>query len=199
MTPAADRRSALRRSALGPSSSSAPSPPRRPRSSTNTSSVRRKPCSCAPCAWRSISRFGRLVSYRHFFRKLKFLRLLYTLTHGEDGAYHLSIDGPYSLFDSVTRYGLSLALLLPLLRTCDQLRLDADIRWGQRSRAAPFSLRARQRRSKTRSKLEGSCNALPDEVARLVDRARQAGDAVAGARGDRAARPTKAWACAFLT
>ena len=41
------------------------------------------------------------------------------------------IDGPYSLFESVTKYGLQLALVLPALEACDELSLVAEIRWGK--------------------------------------------------------------------
>ncbi|HBU48365.1 MAG TPA: hypothetical protein DEB46_08650, partial [Myxococcales bacterium] len=45
---------------------------------------------------------------RRLFHRLKFLRLLYELRSTQTG-YRLSIDGPFSLFRSVTKYGLQLA------------------------------------------------------------------------------------------
>jgi hypothetical protein len=71
-------------------------------------------------------------AYRALFNRLKFRRLLYTLTRLDDGRYRLVIDGPYSLFDSVTKYGLNLALALPALLECDELSLGAELRWGKR-------------------------------------------------------------------
>jgi predicted nuclease of restriction endonuclease-like RecB superfamily len=46
--------------------------------------------------------------------------------------YRLEIDGPFSLFQSVAKYGLELALMLPALEACDSLELVADVRWGER-------------------------------------------------------------------
>src|SRR5882672_11450778 len=66
---------------------------------------------------------------RTFFRRLKFLRLLHRIEKNEDG-HRIVIDGPFSLFESVTKYGLNLALLLPALEQCDVWRLEADVRWG---------------------------------------------------------------------
>jgi predicted nuclease of restriction endonuclease-like RecB superfamily len=69
-------------------------------------------------------------AYRILFRKLKFLRLLYTIQPAPGGAYQIDIDGPFSLFESVTKYGLQLALALPLLQSCERWRIEADVRWG---------------------------------------------------------------------
>ena len=67
---------------------------------------------------------------RAFFHRLKFLRLLYTVTRTPEG-HRFVIDGPYSLFESVTKYGLQLALLVPLLEECGDFSLVADVRWGK--------------------------------------------------------------------
>ena len=90
---------------------------------------------------------------RAFFHKLKFLGLLHTIEaidepEGTAGGgplpgpagYRIHIDGPYSLFSSVTRYGLKLALLLPALMACDQWSLEADLRWGKGRAPAIFRL-----------------------------------------------------------
>src|SRR5690606_36258187 len=50
------------------------------------------------------------AAYRDLFRKLKFRRLMFQISPGPAGTYRIDIDGPYSLFDSVTKYGLQLAL-----------------------------------------------------------------------------------------
>ncbi len=70
-------------------------------------------------------------AYRAIFRQVKFLRLLHVLRPGEDGGYELEIDGPFSLFESVTKYGLQLAMLLPALSAVRRFVLDADVRWGK--------------------------------------------------------------------
>lgn len=69
-------------------------------------------------------------AYRTLFRKLKFLRLLCTITPCAKGGYRIEIDGPFSLFESSTRYGLALALALPAIRELDRWSLVADLRWG---------------------------------------------------------------------
>src|SRR5262249_12588464 len=68
---------------------------------------------------------------RALFHKLKFLRLLYRLEALARGRYRIELDGPYSLFESVTKYGLQLALALPAVRACRSFRLTAEVRWGK--------------------------------------------------------------------
>jgi uncharacterized protein len=71
------------------------------------------------------------AAYRALFAKLKFRRLLHRIERSELG-YRIEIDGPFSLFESVTKYGLALALTLPVLEECDTLRLSAELSWGPR-------------------------------------------------------------------
>ena len=78
--------------------------------------------------------------YRALFHKLKFRQLLFQLSAREGGGYRIEIDGPYSLFESVTKYGLELALLLPALEACDSASLTADLRWGKRREKLSFAL-----------------------------------------------------------
>jgi predicted nuclease of restriction endonuclease-like RecB superfamily len=102
---------------------------------------------------------------RALFRRLKFLRLLHSVSRrGED--HHIVIDGPFSLFESVTKYGLSLALVLPALEGCDRWRLEADIRWGKERTPLVFRLAG-----ETSSPADGSVTEalrLPDDVEALV-------------------------------
>ncbi len=76
---------------------------------------------------------------RRLFHRLKFLRLLYEL-RPEGAGYHLSIDGPLSLFSSVTKYGLQLAQLLPALERCGPFELRASLLWGKDKAPLSFSL-----------------------------------------------------------
>jgi len=78
--------------------------------------------------------------YRSLFHKLKFRQLLFRLATREGGGYRIEIDGPYSLFESVTKYGMELALLLPALEACESVKLVADLRWGKKRDELTFAL-----------------------------------------------------------
>jgi predicted nuclease of restriction endonuclease-like RecB superfamily len=99
--------------------------------------------------------------YRALFHKLKFLRLLYRISATAQG-YRIEIDGPFSLFESVTKYGLQLALVLPALDECGAFRLEADVRWGKQRE--PLKFRAEAERKRARA----TPARLPDEVEALV-------------------------------
>lgn len=114
--------------------------------------------------------------YRHLFRKLKFHRLLHTIEGLPEGGYRIAIDGPYSLFSSVTKYGLQLALVLPALRACDRFRLAAVVRWGKNRDRLDFAIeggaarRGKANRGKKGPKTSPASDEplLPDEVARFL-------------------------------
>jgi len=103
-------------------------------------------------------------AYRALFRELKFRRLLFRIEPRQPTGYLIEIDGPYSMFESVTKYGLELALILPALEACDELSLRADVRWGKAREPLVF----RHERSG-----EGagrpSAPRLRDDVAALVE------------------------------
>ncbi len=117
---------------------------------------------------------------RALFRKLKFLRLLYRVqpraqADGEAHGYALEIDGPFAMFEASTKYGLQLALLLPVLRECRAFALEADLRWGKEREVLQFETSGGWGAAK------GSVAAaaerppeelLPDEVAQLLARFR---------------------------
>ncbi len=106
---------------------------------------------------------------RLFFRRLKFHRLLYVASRLPDGACRIEIDGPFSLFRSVTTYGLQLALLLPILDACGPgWELEADVLWGPQRRPATYRLEGDPAANPVREDA-----GLPDEVARLRDRFRK--------------------------
>ena len=109
------------------------------------------------------------AGFRFFFRKLKFHRLLYAATRPAEGVCRVEIDGPFSLFRSVTAYGLRLALLLPALHACGcRWSLDADVLWGPERKAFKFHLEGQPAAGAA-----GRAARLPDEVARLLDRFRR--------------------------
>jgi len=77
------------------------------------------------------------AAYRRLFQKLKFRNLLFRLTRLEAG-YCIEIEGPFSLFEAVTKYGMQFALVLPLLLECGNGHLVADLRWGKERRPLRF-------------------------------------------------------------
>jgi uncharacterized protein len=98
---------------------------------------------------------------RALFRRLKFLQLLCTITRTKNG-HRIVIDGPFGLFESVTKYGLQLALVLPALEGCDAWRLEADVRWGKDR--APLVFRLSGETSSGHARIPD----LPDEVRALA-------------------------------
>ena len=104
-------------------------------------------------------------AYRALFHKLKFLRLLHSIRRRDEGGYRIDIDGPYSLFESVTKYGLQLALALPTIRESDQWRLEADVRWGKDRTPLVFRLEGQAASLDDSSRAAGR---LPDDVEALV-------------------------------
>jgi predicted nuclease of restriction endonuclease-like RecB superfamily len=102
--------------------------------------------------------------YRRLFRQLKFRRLLYSVAAlGQGQGYALDLDGPMSLFEQTTKYGLGLALALPSLMECDAWQLDAELRWGKDRRPLRYHLRGA-----ARTTLAEAGARLPDDVAGLV-------------------------------
>jgi predicted nuclease of restriction endonuclease-like RecB superfamily len=81
--------------------------------------------------------------------------------------YRIEIDGPFALFESVTKYGLQLALAFPALAACDEWSLDADVRWGRDLRPLRLSVRGRAAEG------EAGTAELPDDVAALLDQLRE--------------------------
>jgi uncharacterized protein len=84
------------------------------------------------------------ASFRYLFRKLKFLRLLHRIEPlpadktGAVSGYEITIDGPFSLFESVSKYGLQLALAYPAIAACGRWSLEAEVRWGKERQPLTF-------------------------------------------------------------
>lgn len=106
---------------------------------------------------------------RTLFRKLKFQRLLHTITREADGAFRIDIDGPFSLFESVTKYGLQLAIALPAITACGAWEIEADVRWGKKRDPLVFRL-AGDARPVERFGQDRVPDRLPDEVETLLRR-----------------------------
>jgi len=100
---------------------------------------------------------------RAFFAKLKFHQLLFAAERTAEG-WKITIDGPYSMFDAVTKYGLKLALVLSALRPLEQWKLTADIRWGKQRDALVFRLSSSTDRTITPEEPH-----LSDDVRELAD------------------------------
>lgn len=113
-------------------------------------------------------------SYRALFRRLKFLRLLCSITPigqpmANDEGYRIEIDGPFSLFESVTKYGLQLALALPVIAACDEWSLTAQVQWGKDRQPGTFRLEGMGALSGGAGPQEADPEAgLPDEVRALL-------------------------------
>jgi hypothetical protein len=108
---------------------------------------------------------------RRFFNTLKFRRLLFTLAPHPDGGYLLEIDGPLSLFQAVTKYGVQLAHLVPALELAGRWTLDAKLRWGREREPLDFHLEGGE--VAPFEAAAGDTPGLPDEVAKLVERFRR--------------------------
>src|SRR5262249_2142770 len=78
--------------------------------------------------------------YRQLMRCLKFHRLLCEMNRCGADSFVLHIDGPLSLFSSTNKYGLQLALFLPVALLCKDFLLTADIRWGAQRKAKKLQI-----------------------------------------------------------
>lgn len=108
--------------------------------------------------------------YRDLFRMLKFHRLLYRVEGSMDTGYRIHLDGPLSLFSSTTRYGLQMALFLPVLLALRDFRIEAELRWGPRR--VPMNLHL-ESRDRLVSAHRPRAQYVPEEVRGFVDRFRQ--------------------------
>ena len=77
---------------------------------------------------------------RRLFHRLKFLRLIHVIRPLRTGGYEIEIDGPFSLFTAVTKYGLQLALILPALDEAGKWQLDAGVLWGKERKKLTFHI-----------------------------------------------------------
>jgi predicted nuclease of restriction endonuclease-like RecB superfamily len=108
-------------------------------------------------------------TYRALFRKLKFHRLLYSIAKLDRGkGYAIHIDGPFSLFEQTTKYGVQFALVLPAIMECDVWDLSAELRWGKDRRPLRYHVRGN---CSGRPVAEAPCS---DEVMALLSELRTA-------------------------
>lgn len=106
---------------------------------------------------------SRPEDYRALFHKLKFRQLLFRIEELPEGRFRLVVDGPFSLFDSVTKYGQKLALLVPALLGCDEVEIDAQVRWGAERKPLGFKTVLKKRAG------EGAELGMREEISALVE------------------------------
>lgn len=70
-------------------------------------------------------------AYRRLFRAARFHGLLYVVERTADKGYVITLDGPFSLFDAVQKYGLRLAMFLPRVVGMRKWHIHADLLWGK--------------------------------------------------------------------
>jgi hypothetical protein len=80
--------------------------------------------------------------YRQLFRQVKFHRLVCDVERAGPDGYHFHLDGPLSLFTATQKYGLQLALFLPVVLLCRDFQLTAELRWGPQRKPKTFTLSA---------------------------------------------------------
>ena len=117
---------------------------------------------------RTVVRCSDQLQYRRLFAALKFRRLLYRLERLERG-YALQIDGPYSLFEAVTKYGLQLALAWTAFRDCDEVDLEAEVRWGKARKPLTFNFEHRLKRRPLIQSTASAPGALLGELEEIRD------------------------------
>ncbi len=77
--------------------------------------------------------------YRALFRKIKFFQLLHRVRK-ISGGYRIFLDGPLSLFQASSRYGIQMASFLPTLLHFKGWKLEAKLLWGPKRRPCTFEL-----------------------------------------------------------
>jgi predicted nuclease of restriction endonuclease-like RecB superfamily len=78
--------------------------------------------------------------YRQLLRLVKFHRLICEIERTGDNACQLHLDGPLSLFSATQKYGLQLALFLPVVLLCRDFELKADLSWGAQRKPKTFTI-----------------------------------------------------------
>jgi predicted nuclease of restriction endonuclease-like RecB superfamily len=83
---------------------------------------------------------GDPARYRQLFRFIKFYRLMHSVRGDRGAGYAITLDGPASLFQLSSKYGLQMAEFLPALLLCEGWTLRAELLWGKERRPAFFAL-----------------------------------------------------------
>ncbi|HLM76028.1 MAG TPA: DUF790 family protein [Polyangiaceae bacterium] len=78
--------------------------------------------------------------YKKLFRAARFHGLIHVVTGDPEAGYVIKLNGPFSLFDAVQRYGLRLALFLPSVLACSKFHVAAEILWGKSRERVTFEI-----------------------------------------------------------
>lgn len=78
--------------------------------------------------------------YRNIFRAARFHGLIHTVRALPNQGYAITLDGPFSLFDAVQRYGLRLAMFVPSVLGCSHFKISAEVLWGPERQAHAFEI-----------------------------------------------------------
>lgn len=77
---------------------------------------------------------------RRIFRAVRFHQLIHVVRGTPKTGYTIELDGPFSLFDSVQRYGFRLALFLPAVLGCKSFHVRAEVLWGKEREPFTFEI-----------------------------------------------------------
>lgn len=100
------------------------------------------------------------LELRRFFHLLKFRGLLFRVEARGDKRVHLVIDGPISLFNQTSRYGLKLATLVPRLAQFGDGVARAQLSWGKYRKKVLYEHRFTHQKSGGRNGESGSNEVL---------------------------------------
>lgn len=96
-------------------------------------------------------RAARPAQLRAFLHALKFHQLLFTVRRDAEDAWVLDIDGPAAILLRSSRYGLQLAMLVPVLLHMEGWSLEAEVSWPRHTEPLVFTLSAKDKLRPTRA------------------------------------------------
>jgi len=67
------------------------------------------------------------TKYKLVFKFIKFFRLMHVIKGNNADGYHITLDGPASMFRLSRKYGFQMALFLPALLHCDRWWMEAKL------------------------------------------------------------------------
>ncbi len=86
------------------------------------------------------SKDARVGVWRAVFRNLRFHGLLHSIEERAEGGYDVTIDGPFSIFDSIQKYGLRLGLFLKTALRLTPADIQAEVLWGNEKARVRFDV-----------------------------------------------------------